>query len=231
MSVQHLEILGDCAMATQFAEQQVIFREGDLANRFYLMEKGKVALESRTADGKVVLVETIGPGDALGWSWLFPPYYWHFGARALDRTEAIFFYGTRLRASCDGDHDFGYELVRRMAEVAIRRLQSTRRSCWGVSKTGKIRGASEIKQSPPARRTIRVNVTKDVFIKHHWFFKEYRPTLRAGKILRQAELPLGGLEASRLDCLSNNGVGWILMRPVLPLKCRDDRAGLAPNPV
>jgi len=89
MSVQHLEILGDCAMATQFAEQQVIFCEGDLANRFYLMEKGKVALESRTADGKVVLVETIGPGDALGWSWLFPPYYWHFGARALDRTEAI----------------------------------------------------------------------------------------------------------------------------------------------
>jgi CRP-like cAMP-binding protein len=137
LSVRHLEILGECAMATQFAEQQVIFREGDLANRFYLIEKGKVALESRGADARLVMVETIGPGDALGWSWLFPPYYWHFGARALERTVAIFFYGTRLRARCDENHDFGYEVVTRLAGVAIRRLQSTQAQLLGVNKTGR----------------------------------------------------------------------------------------------
>jgi len=68
-----------------------------------------------------------------------------------------------------------------MAEVAIRRLQSTQAQLLGRQQNGKIRGASEIKQSPPARRTIRVNVTKDVFIKPHWFFKEYRPTSGLGK--------------------------------------------------
>ena len=29
-------------------------------------------------------VQTIGPGDALGWSWLFAPHRWHFTARAVE---------------------------------------------------------------------------------------------------------------------------------------------------
>ncbi len=126
LSGPHLKMLADCAMPTEFAKDQVIFREKDLANRFYLIERGKVALEFRNEEGKLVFVETVGAGDALGWSWLFPPYTWHFTARALEKTTAVFFYGTRLRDACEEDHDFGYELVRRMAQVAIRRLEHTR---------------------------------------------------------------------------------------------------------
>lgn len=125
MKPAHVDILSECAMETEFAEGQLIFREGDLANRFYLIVDGAVALESG-ARGRKVLIETLGRGDALGWSWLFPPYYWHFSARALKPTRAIFFYGTRLRAQCDEDHDFGYELMKRMASVVVRRLQSAR---------------------------------------------------------------------------------------------------------
>ena len=132
INAQHLQILSNCAMPTEFAEDQVIFRERDLANRFYLIEKGKVALESRAVDGRLVLVETVGPGDALGWSWLFPPYTWHFSARAMEKTTALFFYGTRLREACEEDHDLGYELIKRMAEVAIKRLESTRSHALAV---------------------------------------------------------------------------------------------------
>ena len=128
LGAPHLKLLGDCAMATTFVREQVVFREGDLANRFYLIETGKVALEFRTSAGRLVLVETIGAGELLGWSWLFPPYRWHFEARALEETSAVFFYGTRLRAFCDEDHRFGYELLKRMAEVAIKRLESTRKN-------------------------------------------------------------------------------------------------------
>ena len=126
MKPAHVNILSECAMETEFAEGQLIFREGDLANRFYLIAEGEVVLESNTRNGRKVTIETLGQGDALGWSWLFPPYYWHFGARALKPTRAIFFYGTRLRAQCDEDHDFGYELMKRMASVVVRRLQSAR---------------------------------------------------------------------------------------------------------
>ncbi len=125
MKPAHLEVLCDCAMQTQFAKDQLVFREGDLANRFYLIQEGRVALESR-GDERTVLIQTVGAGDVLGWSWLFPPYYWHFDARAVVATKAIFFYGTRLRTQCEEDHDFGYELINRMAAVVIVRLQAAR---------------------------------------------------------------------------------------------------------
>jgi CRP/FNR family transcriptional regulator, cyclic AMP receptor protein len=93
LSAHYIRLLADCAMFTGFQADQVIFRAGETANRFYLIERDKVALESSTL-GEPVRIEEIGDGDLLGWSWLFPPYAWHFTARALENTTAIFFYGT-----------------------------------------------------------------------------------------------------------------------------------------
>ena len=72
-------------------------------------------------------IQTLTAGHVLGWSWLFPPYYWHFDARALEPTRAIFFYGTRLREECEQDPDLGYALMKRVTQVLINRLQATRR--------------------------------------------------------------------------------------------------------
>ncbi len=126
LSAGHLDRLSECAMHTQFMRGQLIFSEGDLAGRFYLIRDGRVALESRLKGGVVVPIQVLGAGDVLGWSWLFPPYYWHFDARAVEATRAIFFHGTRLRAECEADHDFGYELIKRLAAVAIGRMQAAR---------------------------------------------------------------------------------------------------------
>jgi CRP/FNR family transcriptional regulator, cyclic AMP receptor protein len=122
-----IELLAESAMLKDFVEDELIIREGEPANRFYLILSGEVALESRGGDGNVVLLQTIGASDVLGWSWMFPPYYWHFDARALAPTKAIFFYGTWLRESCERDHDFGYEMMKRMSAVIIKRLQATRK--------------------------------------------------------------------------------------------------------
>jgi len=121
-----LLLLTDCAIAAHFEAGQIIMREGELANRFYLIESGKVVLESGDLLGKPVVVDTIGSGDLLGWSWMFPPYAWHFTARAVEPTEAIFFYGTILREYCERDPSLGYELFKRMAPVMLRRLQAAR---------------------------------------------------------------------------------------------------------
>jgi CRP/FNR family cyclic AMP-dependent transcriptional regulator len=64
---------------------------------------------------------------------LFPAYYWHFDARALEPTTAIFIYGTRLREQCENDHDLGYEFMKRMAAIAILRLQATRKQLLGAA--------------------------------------------------------------------------------------------------
>ena len=123
----HLQVLADNSMRMHYDAGQLIFREGDPANRFYLIEQGHVSLESHRRDELAVAIQKIGPGDVLGWSWLFPPYYWHFDARALEPTTAIFLYGTRLRELCEEDHDLGYELMKRMTQVVIQRLQATRK--------------------------------------------------------------------------------------------------------
>jgi CRP-like cAMP-binding protein len=126
LSPEHLRVLASCGMKTAFARGQLIFRQGEIANRFYLIEEGTVALEERTAAGPSAAVQTIGAGSVLGWSWFFPPYQWHFDARALEDTRAIFFYGSWLRERCEEDPSLGYQLVQRMARVVIERLQAAR---------------------------------------------------------------------------------------------------------
>ena len=122
----HIRLLADCAIRTHFEGGQMIFREGETANRFYLIEQGEVVLEATGAGDREIIIETVGKGDLLGWSWLFPPYAWHFSARATKPTSAIFFYGTVLREYCEKDHSLGFELFKRMSEVMTRRLQSAR---------------------------------------------------------------------------------------------------------
>src|ERR1041385_1938627 len=123
----HLRLLTDCAMAATFKPGQTILREGEFANRFYLIETGRVVLESAAAIDDPGPLETIGPGDLLGWSWMFPPYVWHFTARAIEPTTALFFYGTILREYCEKNHSLGYELLKRMAPVMLKRLQRARK--------------------------------------------------------------------------------------------------------
>src|SRR6516162_6185849 len=92
MNPRQLAPLTDCAIPVHFRKGQTILREGELANRFYLIENGKVVLESGQGFGYPLITETTGHGDLLGWSWLSPPYVWHLTARAAEPTEAIFFY-------------------------------------------------------------------------------------------------------------------------------------------
>lgn len=126
-SDRHVRLLAGCANRIHFDEGHIIFRKGETANRFYLIESGTVQLEATAeSDGRAILVDTIGSGELLGWSWLFAPYEWQFAARSLTEIEAIFFYGTVLREYCETDPSLGFELFKRMSEVMIKRLQSTR---------------------------------------------------------------------------------------------------------
>jgi CRP/FNR family transcriptional regulator, cyclic AMP receptor protein len=114
-------------MRARFQVGEMIFREGETANRFYLIENGRVVLESgQDITGAPVAIDMISAGDLLGWSWIFPPHTWHFTARAVEPATAIFFYGTILREYCEKDPALGYALFKRMSEVMMRRMQRAR---------------------------------------------------------------------------------------------------------
>ena len=126
MSADLLTTLAACAMPMAFEAGQLIFREGEIANRFYLLLEGRVQIEAEATDRPAVPVAELGAGDVLGWSWLFPPYTWNFTARAIEPVKAVFFYGTWLRDRSETDLPLGYELMKRTAMVLTRRLQATR---------------------------------------------------------------------------------------------------------
>jgi len=143
MNRSQVALLTDCAMAVHFEKGQIIFREDEMANRFYLIETGKIVLESSERLGNPVIIDTIGRGNLLGWSWMFPPYTWRMTARAVEPTSAIFFYGTILREYCERDCSLGYELFKRMAPVMIKRMQAARRKMLGIQS-----GVEVLKPSP-----------------------------------------------------------------------------------
>jgi CRP/FNR family cyclic AMP-dependent transcriptional regulator len=123
---RYQESIADCAFDIRFNKGDFLCREGEPAHRFYIITKGKVALETFAPERGSIIIETLGEDELLGWSWLFPPYRWHFDALALEDTEAIAFDARCLRGKCEADHDLGYEVVKRFTRVIMERLQATR---------------------------------------------------------------------------------------------------------
>jgi CRP/FNR family cyclic AMP-dependent transcriptional regulator len=122
----HLGTIVGCAANVQFDAGQFIFREGTPADRFYVLRHGTVAVEVFAPGGGAVTVETVGAGEVLGWSWLFPPYKAHFDARALTLVRALALDGTCLREKCERDPALGYALMKRFTQLVVQRLEATR---------------------------------------------------------------------------------------------------------
>lgn len=125
MPEEQLNTLAGMAAYVHYAPGEVIFREGQPATRCLLIETGEVAVQTHAA-GKAVTIYSVHVGEQLGWSWLFPPYFCHYDARATQDTTAVAFDAALLREQCERDHALGYELMKRMAGVIAHRLQATR---------------------------------------------------------------------------------------------------------
>ena len=84
-----------------------------------------MAIETALLGCESIVIQTLGPGEVLGWSWLLPPYEWHYSARAVEPTEVVALNGKELAARCEADHDLGYEMMKRFALVIVQRLAAT----------------------------------------------------------------------------------------------------------
>ena len=117
----------DCAIVRRFASKQHVFVEGTEADHFYLILTGNVLLETCVPNDRVVPIQALKAGEALGWSWLFPPYRWHFSAITTAPTEVLAFAAHPLRAKAAEDLEFHNDIVTRVAKTTLQRLEATRR--------------------------------------------------------------------------------------------------------
>ncbi|AKZ53949.1 putative regulatory protein [Streptomyces ambofaciens ATCC 23877] len=114
------------AREVSFPEDTRIFEAGGRADRFWVVRSGAVSLTQQVTSVQQVTVASLGAGDLLGWSWLFPPYEWDFGAEAFSPVRAYEFDAASVLALCEEDPQLGIVLVRSVAEILAHRLETTR---------------------------------------------------------------------------------------------------------
>ncbi len=126
LDTEHLKLLVGCASNVVFKSGEFIIREGEEADAFYFIRQGRVLIETHVPQKGPIMIRSREAGEILGWSWLVPPYRWHFDARAVELTRAIALDGKCLREKCEEDHDLGYEVMRRFVAIIAERLEATR---------------------------------------------------------------------------------------------------------
>jgi CRP-like cAMP-binding protein len=114
------------AREVSFPEDARIFEAGGTADRFWIIRSGAVSLVQQVTSLRRVTVAGLGSGDLLGWSWLFPPYRWDFGAEAFSPVRAYEFEAQPVLKLCEEDPALGLTLVRLVAEILAHRLEMTR---------------------------------------------------------------------------------------------------------
>jgi len=119
-------VLNGVAMFATYDAKDTILNEGADADRFHLIHTGTVALEAYLPGKGSVTVQLLGAGEALGFSWLFPPYRWRFTARPIHRTEVVSLNAHALREYGKKNPEFGRELAMRTGQMAVQRLQAAR---------------------------------------------------------------------------------------------------------
>jgi CRP-like cAMP-binding protein len=120
------EFLDSVSEEVSYDRDDVIFAEGGEAERFYLIQSGKVSLEVTSPGRPLIAIQTLGSGDLLGLSWLFPPHRWAWRARALEPTTVLAFDAGRVRARCETDEQLFRTVLEVIAEEAVRRLHNSR---------------------------------------------------------------------------------------------------------
>jgi CRP-like cAMP-binding protein len=123
---RYLELITGCALNMVFKTGEILFKEGEEAKQFFVIREGTVRLEVFAPGQGEITIQTVETGDVVGWSWLFPPYRWHFSGRATTPLRVIALDGECLRGKCEQDHSLGYEFLKRFSHLMLDRLQATR---------------------------------------------------------------------------------------------------------
>jgi CRP/FNR family cyclic AMP-dependent transcriptional regulator len=118
-----LALLARSANEQSFPANALLFASGEAADRFFLLREGTVSVELPAGYKRKTQIETIDSGGLLGWSWLVPPYRWHFSARAVQPVSAYVFDAEAVRKRMEKDHEVGYEILKGFSHLIAHRME------------------------------------------------------------------------------------------------------------
>jgi CRP-like cAMP-binding protein len=118
--------LAGCAALDTWPAGATIFREGEPAEALWLVRRGTVAIEIAAPGRAPLVVETLHPGDILGWSWLVPPYRFMADASARGPAGGLRLDAACLRRTCDAQPAIGYRLFKAWLPHLTERMRAQR---------------------------------------------------------------------------------------------------------
>jgi CRP-like cAMP-binding protein len=125
LAPDHLAVMTGCVANVRFAPGEYLLREGTTQGKIFFIRHGTVAVEIDDPSGAPVTMETIGPGDVLGVSWLTSSTQ-HFDCRARDVVVAFVCDQECLRGKMNADPALGYALASRLLSHTYDRLARVR---------------------------------------------------------------------------------------------------------
>lgn len=126
LGLEYIRLLARLASEKHFEPLELIFRQDDQADHFFVIMDGEATIEIPSLYGPPIPIQNLTKGKVLGWSWLIPPYKWDFEARADTKTTVLAIDGKTLRTECERDPKLGYELFKRFAVLMSERLHEAR---------------------------------------------------------------------------------------------------------
>lgn len=126
MESDHLKKLASIAYEKEFAEDDIIYKEGDIGHAIYLIQEGEVVIDMEVPEHGRAVVLTVGPGQLFGWSSLFPPRRKAARAVVSKPTRAIILEANHMRRLFQADHQLEFAVTRRVTEVVADRVKMTR---------------------------------------------------------------------------------------------------------
>ena len=121
-----LKFLCECSSSREIKKGQILFRQGEKADKFYVVRNGSISIQMPAIMGPTVDIQTLGKDQVLGWSWLISPYKWNFQTQAEEDSELLQFDRIAILARCEQESKFGYELLKKFAGLMSVRLNAAR---------------------------------------------------------------------------------------------------------
>ncbi len=107
----------------EFKENQVIFKEGDKAEDFYMLKRGKILLEVEVSELIIISLGSIKNGYSFGWSALIPGAHYTSYAVCVEPSEVLSIKGEKFLEIINQDSYQASILLYDIFKILKNRLQ------------------------------------------------------------------------------------------------------------
>ena len=104
-----------------FDKRELIFRQGEKSQHFYMLKEGKVILELRISDKIAVSLSAIKSGNSFGWSAMMDGEVYTIDAVCAEPCKVFSIQSEKIKALFEQDHSLGFIMSQRLLEIVKKR--------------------------------------------------------------------------------------------------------------